>query len=257
MITTWSKFYYGYDVTADNNQLDFSEGGSELTAEIAVGSYTPTDFCTAVKTALDTAGALTYTVTFNRSTRKITIAATGTFQILKATGTHIGTSPFTLMGFTGAGDLTGTNTYTGASVSGDIYSPQFKLQDYISSDDYQQAVDATVNKTASGRVEVVKFGTESFIECNITFVTDRTVDGTVIRSNATGVADLRRFLQYLVTKGPCEFIPDEDTVSTYQKVMLESTPDSDKGTGYRIKELYDKGLSHVYQTGKLKFRVLE
>jgi hypothetical protein len=161
------------------------------------------------------------------------------------------------MGFTQAGDLTATTTYTGATVAGDAYSPQFKLQDYVSKDDLQEAVDATVNETASGKVEVVKFGTRQFYEFNIKYATDISQTTGVITNNATGVADLRRFLQFLVTKAPCEFMPDSATTSTFDNVILESTEQSSKGVGYKLKELYDQNLPGYYQTGKLRFRVVE
>src|SRR6185503_364885 len=99
----------------------------------------------------DDVGALTYTVTANRSSRTITIATTSTFSLLVSSGTHTGTAPWSLMGFTGS-DRTGASTYTGNAASGSEYRPQFLLQNYISSDDWQQAADASVNKTASGRV---------------------------------------------------------------------------------------------------------
>jgi hypothetical protein len=258
MISTFSKFYYGFDVSSNNNQLDFKEGaGSELTAEIAVGSYTATNFVTALKIALDAAGALTYTASFNRSTRAITISTTSTFSLLSLTGTHTGASAYSLMGFATSSDKTGASTYTGSLPASDNYAPQFKLQEYVSSDDYQQAVDATVNKTASGQVEVVKFGIEKFIEANIMFATDISQDGNVLISNASGVADLRRFLQFLVTKSSCEFMADSASPSTFQTVMLETTPESDKGVSYKLKEMYDRGLPGYFQSGKLKFRVLE
>lgn len=256
MINTFSVFYYGFDVDGENNLIDFNEGGSELTAEVAVGSYTAEEFAVAVKTALDGAGALVYTVTFNRTTRLITIAASGTFSLLVSSGSHASNSAFGLLGFTGA-NRTGAATYTGNLVSGDMYEPQFKLQDYVSSEDLQQAVDATVNRTASGRVEVVKFGTEKFMECNIKFITDISQDGGVLKSNASGVTDARRFLRYLVTKGPIEFMPDIDDPTTFQMMILESTAENSTGVGYRLRELYDKNLPGYFETGRLKFRVLE
>ena len=257
MISTLSVFYYGYTITEDNLYLDFDEGGSELTAEISVGSYTPTEFAVALKTALDAAGALTYTVSFARATRYITISATGNFTIRSNTGTHVGTSPFSIMGFSTAANYTGAATYTGTA-SGSSYEPQYLLQDYIASTDYQEAVDASVNKTASGRVEVVKFGTQAFMECNIKFATDiLQPSGGPITNSATGVSSLRSFLQYCVTKGPLEFMADKDTRSTYETMILESTPESQNGTGYRLKEMYDTGCAGYFQTGRLRFRVVE
>jgi hypothetical protein len=257
VINTWSKFYYGFEITAENQTLDFSEGAGELAAEIAVGSYTPSEFTQALKIALDTAGSLTYTVEFDRTTRQLTIESDSNFSLLPFTGTHLGSGPWTLMGFSLSTDRTGASTYTGPSPAGDVYEPQFKLQEYVSSDDYQQAADSTVNRTASGRVEVIKFGIEKFMECNLMFATEIPQDGSVLKSNLTGVTDLRRFLQFLVTKAPVEFIPDSSSPESFEKMILESTPESQNGVGYRLKEMYDKGLPGYFQSGKLKFRVVE
>jgi hypothetical protein len=84
MIQTLSQFYYGHEVGFDNRYLNFSEnGGDELTAEIDPGSYSLTDFCSAVAAALNSASELyDYTVTVDRSTRIITISADGDFEIL-------------------------------------------------------------------------------------------------------------------------------------------------------------------------------
>lgn len=256
-LNAFSCFYYGFEVTADNCYLDFAEGGSELTAEVPVGSYTATEFAVAIKTALDDAGANTYQVAFNRTTRKITISASSTFTLKLATGTHIGSNPWALAGFTQGADLTGAITYTGATAAGSMYEPQFKLQEYVSSSDLQQAVDATINKTASGRVEVVRFGTEKFIEMNIKFVTDIVQDGNLIKSNPSGVDDARAFLRFAITKAPFEFMESSSQTSVFETVILESTAESNNGTGYRLREMYDKGLPGYYETGKLKLRVLE
>lgn len=256
MINTFSKFYYGYTITEDNYLLDFSEGGGELTAELAIGSYTPTEFSVVVKTALDTAGEFTYFVTFDRATRKFEIEAEDTFSLLLSSGSHAEDGPWELMGFTGS-DRSGFSHYTGDSASGSVWAPQFKLQDYVPSSDLQQAVDATINKSASGRVEVVKFGTEKFIEMNVRFITDIAQDGTVLKTDESGVANARSFLQFAVTKSPFEFMPDVSDANTYETVILESTPESATGVGYRLREMYDKGLPGYYETGKLKLRVLE
>lgn len=53
-----------YNVTSANNVIIFNEGGLDLTATIAIAEYnSTTSFMTAVKTALDSAGLATYTVT--------------------------------------------------------------------------------------------------------------------------------------------------------------------------------------------------
>jgi len=92
-----------------NDAIDIDEGSGELGATIAAGSYpigassaTAGTFCAAVKAALDAAGD-TYTVTYDSSTRKFTIAiGTGTFKFLWHTGTHAAATARTLLGFSDA-----------------------------------------------------------------------------------------------------------------------------------------------------------
>lgn len=255
-IRTFSAFFYGHTVTPLNNKINFSEGGDELLAEISIGAYTPTDYAVAVQDALNSSGAFSYTVTFNRSTRTMTIASvSGNFSLLASTGSQVDVGAWEMLGFAPV-DLSGDDSYTGGLASGSSYAPQFKLQDFIHANDWQAASSATVNKSASGRVEVVKFGDESFYQGNITYVTDISQPSGSIKNNASGVASLRTFMQYIINKRPIEFVPDIDTPATYVKVILESAPGFNDGTGYKLKELYDKGLPGYYETGTLVFRVV-
>lgn len=74
--------YLIYPIRANRNQVVINEGGVDLTATIADGYYDSTSFPTALKTALDAAGAFTYTVTISATTNKITIAATGAYSLI-------------------------------------------------------------------------------------------------------------------------------------------------------------------------------
>lgn len=260
MIKTFPLFYYGFEITAENQYLDFKEGsGPEITAEIDVGSYTPTKFIAAVKSAMNTAGAFAYDVSFNRATRQITIVSTGgSHKLLTASGTHSGSDPFTMLGFSKLSDTSLAASHAGTLPSGDMYQPQIWLQDYIPSMNLQGAADASINKTASGKVEVIKFGTEKFMECNITLISDTGVAlGSAFRASTTGVADLRRFLQFLTTKSPIEFMEDEENPEIYETMLLESTSEDSKGIKYRLRELYDKNLAGYFESGKLVFRIIE
>jgi hypothetical protein len=256
--TTYSKFYYDFIIDETNYLLDFTEGaGPELTATFNVGQYTLTTMRTEVERALEDAGALDYTVTVDRTTRLFTISAPSTFGLLVSTGTHIGTSPFDTIGFTGA-DRTGASTYTANNAAGSEYIPQFKLQSYISSEDWQEASDASVNKAADGRVEVISFGTVKYVQMQIKFATD--IDqgcGGPIKNNPTGVEDLRLFMRYLILRAPIEFMVDENTPATFQTLVFDSCQDSNTGTGYKLKELYDKNAPGYFETAILKFRVRE
>lgn len=255
-LLTHSLFYYGHTIDSSNYAIDFNEGAAELQATLAIGEYTLTDFLAEVERALNAAGALTYVVSINRTTRIITIAAGSTFSLLVSTGTRSGSGAWPLLGYSGA-DKTGTNTYAANTASGSSYYTQFILQDYIDSIHNVRTVEAVVNKSASGKIEVVKFGTESFFEFSLKYINNFTMpSGAPIRTNLNGVANLTTLMNYLITKAPVEFIPDESNVNAYSKLLLESTPDNDKGLGFKLKELYDKGLPGYYETGMLKMRVL-
>lgn len=256
-LSTHSKFIYGFEVSDEALYIDFDEGGSELTAELEIGTYTMTDFANELARALNEAGALTYTVTVDRATRLFTISASGNFTLRVFSGSHLGTTAFGLAGFTGA-NRTSDDSYVGNAAAGTEYTTQFILQDYIGPEDFQENLYGTVNQAASGDIEVVSFGQLRFIQVNIKFVNNYDNGaGGVIRTNASGVDALRALMQFLTTKAPFEFIPDEDTPGTFFSVLLETTPDDGKGLKYKLKELYGQGLPGYFETGLLKLRVME
>jgi len=255
-IDTHSVFYTTIVVDSDNNYINFDEGASELTATIDAGSYTLTEILTVIKTALDSVGALTYTVALDRDTRKITISSTSNFSLLLSTGSQVSVSIWNDIGFTSGADLTSASTYTGFEGGASEYLPQFTLQDYVESQNYTEKISPTVNESASGKIEVVSFGSRSFFVMSFKFITDLQMDGVHIKNNPTGVADFRAFLDNAILKGSMEFMPDKDTRATFFKVLLESMPSNKKGTGYKIKELTGKNLPGVYEINNVKFRVV-
>lgn len=253
-LETFSKFYYGFEFDEDTQYIDFSEGGPQLTAEVTLGAYSPQQLAVEITTAMNAVGSFVYSCSFDNSDRTFTITGSAVFSLLVNSGTS-GAKAFPAFGFSGA-DRTGLLTYTGAS-SGSVYEPQFILQDHISTDNYQRLVMPSVNKSADGTVEVIRFGTEKFLQANIKFITNKVSDGKVIKYNPTGVDDALDFLQWLILKKPVNYIEDEIYPSTYQTMILDSTPDSKDGTGYKLKELYDKNLPGFFETGILVFRLLE
>lgn len=256
-LTTHSAFYFGHRIDETNFALDFREIGGELLASLDVGEYTLEEFVTECARAMTAVGGRTYSVTVNRATRKVTVSSPFNFSLLINSGSRKGSGVWSLLGFTGA-DRTGTNTYTANLPSGLAYSTQFILQSYIPSAHFVKAADATVNKAASGRVEVFRFGEERFTEMNFKFITDRqSASQDIIRNRTTGVQDFLNFMNYAITKAPIEFMPDENTPGTFEKVILESTPDDSKGTGFKLRELYDQGLPGFYESGVIRMRVIE
>lgn len=98
-------------ITTANQKLNFDEGGAELTATITAATYTPTTLCTEIKTQLDAAGALTYTVTYSGKVFRISSTA-GTLNLLCSTGTDVGNGIWSTIGFA-ATDRTGFINYAG------------------------------------------------------------------------------------------------------------------------------------------------
>lgn len=67
-----------YPINRHNNKLYFSEDGNPtVTATLSVNSYTYTTMAVELKAQLEAAGAGTYTVTYNTSSKKFTIAVSG------------------------------------------------------------------------------------------------------------------------------------------------------------------------------------
>lgn len=255
-INTRSVFYYGHTIDQYNYTIDFQEGTTVYQAQLDVGSYTLTDFATEVARAMTEAGGQTYAVAVDRATRKLTISAAGNFSLLTTSGNSLGTSTFSLMGFSGA-DKTGSNSYQGGSGSGSEFLPQFILQDYIAFDDWKENVSPSVNQSSSGLVEVITFGKVYFMQCNITLQTDiNQGTGNAIETDASGVSNLRTFLEYCTTKAPIEFMENRASRNTFTECILESTADDQKGTGFKLKELYGRNLPNYYESGTLKFRRL-
>lgn len=254
-LSTFSTFYYGIKIDTNSQNLNFSEGGGELTAVISVGSYALSDFVVKIQDALNTAGALVYIVTVDRNTRQITISATGTFEILLLSGTQISTSPFSIMGFSGGSDLTGSATYTGASGSGSEYTPQALLQDYVDGEHQIEKIQSSVNESGSGDLEIISFGEKKIIEMSFKWINNNIEVRGFVKKDSNAVSNVLVFLNDLIRRGPLEFMPDISTRSTFKKCVLESTPSSSKGIGFKLEEHSE--LQDFHNIGPVKFRIKE
>lgn len=257
MINTFSKFYFGLSITSTTKYIDFNEGSGEITAILRVGHYTIEKLCDEIERQMEAVGTQGYTVTANRTTRIITISAASAFIILAGSGTNSANGAYSVIGFI-LSDTDNSNSHQSTSAIGSTYTPQYKLQDYVSSDDMQDLRNESVMKSASGLVEVISFGTDAMFSFNIKFATNIKQPSTgPITSNLTGVDNLRTFMQYVMNKYEVEFMPDKDTPATFYRVVLESSPQSSDGTGYKLMEQYANGLVGYFETGVLKFRVIE
>ena len=256
-IRTFSKFYFGTEITLTNSKIDINEGSGELTGTLDLGVYSLTGIAAELQQELNAIGVLTYTVTFNRDTRIFTIIADGAFDLLIASGTNASSGAYSVFGFTGAVDLTGLLTYSGDSGAGSEYITQFPPQDYVAADFRQEKGDASVNQSAAGVVELITFGDIIFIEMNLLYITNIAMDGIVIRNNPTGTEDAISFMSFAIKRGPIEFMPDKDTTSAFFQVILDKTPEDIKATKFKLKEETGKNLPGIFRTGKLDFRIVE
>ena len=103
-----------WEITSSNNVLIFEEtAGVNLTATVAVGNYSSTaTFMTALKTALEDAGASTYTITQNSNFRFVIVSnGAGGGGILNLEMDHASTTIEGILGFDST-FRTGALTYT-------------------------------------------------------------------------------------------------------------------------------------------------
>lgn len=123
-------------IDTTNNKIDFKEsgGGSQLTATLTAGSYTPSTLAAEVKAQMDAAGAETYTVAYSSATGKFTIASTGSYlSILWSSGTNNSTDAGTVLGFDATADSTGALTYTSAYIT--LHTGEWVLIDLLTTED--------------------------------------------------------------------------------------------------------------------------
>ena len=258
-IKTKPAFYFIDAVTAQNNLLNFIEptqDNIELTASVEVGGRSIEKLMTNITRAMNDAGKNTYTVVFDRDTRLVTISGDGDFDLLIDTGSNSGLSIFSLIGFNGA-DLTGLATYTGDSVIGGVYLPQFFPQSYKDNANNVEGINASVNESAEGIVEVITFGDRSFIEMNLKYITNRKQGkGGSLDNNPNAVEQANEFLQFCIKKNELEIMKDRDDRNSFFTILLERTRASSDGVSYELRELISQGLDEYYETGTLRFRVV-
>jgi hypothetical protein len=253
MINTKSSFIYGYTINETNYSLDFNEGAGELQASLNQGAYTFTELGNEIARAMNAVGGQEYTVSTDRDNRTYTISASSNFDLLAATGTRTGVGVWSTIGF--SADQTGSNTYNSETSTGVEFRPQFKLQDYVDFEDNQGAQDASVNISSANVIEVISFGNEKFMECNISFQNNYNQGRSeFIENDPQGIENLREFMKFAITKGKMEFLPDRDNRNQFNKVILEKTATSSTGTAFKLRELYGRDLAGYFESGRLTFR---
>lgn len=256
-LETHSKIYYGLKVTENNKFIDLVFDSTTYVVELSSGSYSLYNLCNHIASKINETTGSNFTVSLNRSLRKVTISNALDFDFIFSTGSNASRSAFELLGFE-ANDYTGDNSYTSTNPAGLSYSTQFYFQSYKSTQQNRKAIDGVINKSASGSVEVVKFGNERFMEGELLFITNIIQNNdSIIRTNTSGVEDYISLIEWMTEKAPFEVMIDESKPDEYQTFILESTEQDSKGLDYELIELYDRSLPLYYRSGKLKFRLME
>jgi hypothetical protein len=102
-----------FRVIASNRVITFGEGGGNLTANLTTGDYDTASLCTEIKTRMDAAGALTYTVTYDDATNLFTIAASGAFILVLSVTAN---SAFPMLGWTASVDTASLASHTAPAI---------------------------------------------------------------------------------------------------------------------------------------------
>lgn len=240
---------YGFEITTDNEYIDFVavNAGPTLTAIIAVGSYSLTDFLTAVAVAFNTADpAHTYTVTVDRSVagglqNRVTISSTSAFfQILIASGPHAGATPATLLGFNLV-DQTGATHYTGSASAGTLLVSVYPGYNWTPVE-RKQAIQGNVNISANGDKEAIVFQIQLFWSVEFKY--------EPVAKAETAWLD---FFQWAIQQKPLEFTPEYPNYGKFYAGTLESTDAAGDGLAFEMKEMIPS-FPGLCETGRLDFR---
>ncbi len=252
-----SKIYYGIKITENNKFIDLDFDGDLYVIELSSGSYTATSISSHIASKLNEVTGSNFVASFDRVTRLITISNPLSFDLLFGTGLNATRSCAEVIGLEFS-DYTGQVSYTSLNPVGLSYSTQFYFQSYKSTSQNRKAIDGVVNKSASGAIEVIKFGNERFMEGELLFITNIPQEPqSIIRTNYTGVEDYISLIEWMTEKYPFEVMIDESKPNEFQTFILESTEQDSKGLDYELIELYDRSLPLYYRSGKLKFRLTE
>lgn len=258
MINTHSLFVYGVEITGDNRYFDFSEYGNDFTITLDLGFRSVSQLLDQLESAMNASSVNVYTISFNRTTRKVTISADGNFDLPVNTGPSALLSVYTTIGINNSVDFTSVTSVAGTSAVSSTYTTQFMLQNYTAPDDFKVQRFATVNESAAGNVQLSTFGQDSFIEFSLKWVTDTKMQTTRFwRNRSNGVAQLRALMEYAYFKYPLEFSPNENDPSTFFVIVLESSNEGTSGSGFKLLEQYERGLVGIFETSVLKWRILE
>jgi len=100
-------------ITGVNDTIDFNEG-SDLVATVSAGTYDAEDLATAIASAMNTAGALTYTCTYSHAAQTFSIVGSSSLTYKWADGDNFATSIASLI------NVAETNVTNTTTTSGEV-----------------------------------------------------------------------------------------------------------------------------------------
>ncbi len=259
-LNNYSAFYYGHTINKNNRYLNFRDAGIvdpvQYSGILEVGSFTLTQFGDKVAAAMNAQGTQEYTVTLDRDTRKFTISADTNFELLLDSGNQKTISVFSLLGFTGNVDLTGSNTYEADSPSGEAYITQTPLRNFSDFSRNREKAEAQVKTTPGGITEVVSYSVLERLKCDLPLITNY-VPQRFIRETATGIEEAEDFMNYAIEKAPLEFIYNYKEPNNFVSCILDKTKQNRKGVGYELREKVKDSLPGYYELTGLVFLRIE
>lgn len=243
-----SLFLYGYQVTVQNNAIDFknSGGGTVIQATLRLGYYSLTSLLNEIARAMNAADPTqNYFATADRTfssglQNRVSIGTTGSFlSLLFLTGPRTSSSVAPLIGFTVA-DRVGSVSYQGTSTSGVILTPDYVGYNYLGPTNYKK-VFGNLNISASGVKEAVVFQVQEFLQVQFKYEPE---------SKISVWEDL---MEWMITQKEFDFTPDSSNPSLFYNVTLETSSDDGKGLGFKMTEMVPQ-FPFFYDTGMMKFR---
>ena len=101
-----------YEVTSENNLIDFADGGDKV-ATLTVGLYSAAELAVEAETQMDGESADNITATYSENMNKFTLGSSGgTFTLLTKSGANKEITAFKMLGFDLDADNGGAGTYT-------------------------------------------------------------------------------------------------------------------------------------------------
>ncbi len=158
---------FAIDVDGSNASIIFNEGGSDITASLAVGAYTLTTYAAQIQTKMNLVGGQTYTVTANTTTNIITVSAAAPFQF-KASPVQV--QSFLKLGVVNTSHNSGTVEYgkrlitvTATNPDSDTDTKYFYQNVYTAVGDYLFSSDGDLTSHEPDILKWVPEGRSSFL----------------------------------------------------------------------------------------------